>query len=164
MHAFYVVIETAVLVVLVKLASRLLIVAQELVGVTEGMIVNERQVDLSVRAGVRNNAILDQLNWLLDSIASAIKSAITARNQADKNLGVLAGNTEHLVQISNQSHLASDAIQVAMDNMHGSFVEVAVQIQRAADLAEDAVSAQTEGKNCSQNFAGWYCRLVAYLR
>ena len=146
MHGFYVVIETAVLVVLVKLVSRLLIVAQELVGVTENMIVNERQVDLSVRAGVRNNAILDQLNWLLDSIASAIRSALAARNQADKNLDVLAGNTEHLVQIANQSHSASDVIQVAMDNMHGSFVEVAAQIQRAADLAENAVSAQIEGK------------------
>ncbi len=146
MHAFYVVIETAVLVVLVKLVSRLLVVAQELVGVTKNMIVNERQVDLSVRASVRNNAILDQLNWLLDSISSTIKLAITARNQADQNLGELAGNTESLVKIANQSHNASDVIQVATDNMHGSFVEVAAQVQRAAELAEDAVNAQIEGK------------------
>lgn len=146
MHAFYVVIETAVLVILVTLASRLLVVAQELVGVTESMIVNEQRVDLSVRAKVRNNTILDHLNWLLDNIASAIKSAVVARNQADQNLGVLSSNTQHLVQIASQSHSASDVIQVAMDNMHRSFVEVAAQIQRAAVLAEDTVNAQVEGK------------------
>lgn len=146
MHAFYVVIETAVLVILVTLASRLLVVAQELVGVTENMIVSEQRVDLGVRATVRNNAILDHLNWLLESIASAIKSAVVARDQADQNLGVLADNTLHLVKIANQSHSASDVIQVAMDNMHSSFVEVAAQIQRAAVLAEDTVNAQVEGK------------------
>ncbi|HEY0894329.1 MAG TPA: hypothetical protein VGE32_14810, partial [Cellvibrio sp.] len=108
MHAFYVVIETAVLVILVTLASRLLVVAQELVGVTENMIVSEQRVDLGVRATVRNNAILDHLNWLLESIASAIKSAVVARDQADQNLGVLADNTLHLVKIANQSHSASD--------------------------------------------------------
>ena len=69
MHAFYVVIETAVLVILVTLASRLLVVAQELVDVTESMIVNEQRIDLGVRAKVRNNPILDHLNWLLESIA-----------------------------------------------------------------------------------------------
>jgi methyl-accepting chemotaxis protein len=146
MHAFYVVIETAVLVVLVTLASRLLVVAQELVGVTESMIVNEQRIDLGVRAKVRNNAILDRLNWLLESIASAIKSAVVARDQADQNLGILADNTQNLVQIANRSHSASDVIQVAMDNMHSSFVEVAAQIQRAAVLAEDTVNAQVEGK------------------
>lgn len=146
MHAFYVVIETAVLVILVTLASRLLLVAQELVGITENMIVNDQKVDLSVRSTVRNNAILDHLNWLLDNIATAIKSAVMARDQADQNMGVLFGNTQHLVQLANQSHSASDVIQVAMDNMHGSFVEVAAQIQRAAVLAEDTVKAQVEGK------------------
>lgn len=146
MHAFYVVIETAVLIVLVTLASRLLVVAQELVGVTESMIVNEQRIDLGVRAKVRNNAILDHLNWLLESIASAIKSAVVARDQADQNIGVLADNTQHLVQIANRSHSASDVIQVAMDNMHNSFVGVAAQIQRAAVLAEDTVNAQVEGK------------------
>lgn len=146
MHAFYVVIETAVLVVLVTLASRLLVVAQELVGVTESMIVNEQRIDLGVRAKVRNNPILDHLNWLLESIARAIKSAVMARDQADQNLGVLANNTQHLVQIANRSHSASDVIQVAMDNMHNSFVEVAAQIQRAAVLAEDTVNAQVDGK------------------
>ena len=146
MHAFYVVIETAVLVVLAKLASRLLIVAQELVSVTENMIVNEHRIDLTVRTEVSNNAILDRFNWLLDGIASAIKSALVARHQADQNLGKLADNTQNLVQIASQSHSASDIIQVAMDNMHQSFVEVAAQIQRAAVLAEDTVNAQAEGK------------------
>ncbi|HSX50251.1 MAG TPA: hypothetical protein VLF09_04805 [Cellvibrio sp.] len=93
MHAFYVVIETSVLVILVRLASRLLVVAQELVGITETMTVSPRKIDLSVRAKVRNNAILDQFNWLLESIASAIRSAVQAQAQTDQSLGLLANNT-----------------------------------------------------------------------
>ncbi len=146
MHAFYVVIETSVLVILVRLASRLLVVAQELVGITETMTVSPRKIDLSVRAKVRNNAILDQLNWLLESIASAIRPAVQAQAQTDQSLGLLANNTEHLVKIANKSHSAADVIQVAMDNMHQSFVGVAAQIQRAAVLTEDTVAAQREGK------------------
>jgi methyl-accepting chemotaxis protein len=146
MHAFYVVIETSVLVILVTLAGRLLVVAQEVVGVTEGMIVSQQKVDLQVRATVRNNAILDNLNWLLDSIATAIKSAVTAGAQADQKLDLLANNSHHLVQIANQSHSASDDIRIAMDNMHSSFIGVATQIQRAAALAEETVSAQSDGK------------------
>lgn len=151
MHAFYVVIETAVLVVLVRLASRLLVVAQELVGVTEAMIVDQGHIDLSVRARVHNNAILDHLNWLLDSIARAIKSAAAAQQEADKNLGGLAGNSRHLVAIADKSHDASEVIRIAMDNMHQSFVDVAGRIQRAAVLAEDTAHAQVEGKVAVKN-------------
>lgn len=146
MHAFYVVIETAVLIVLVRLASRLLVVAQELVGVTEAMIVSEQRIDLGVRAKVRNNAILDHLNWLLDSISGAIRSALGAQAQADQNLGSLTTNTQQLVTMAGQSSSAADVIQVAMDNLHQSFVGVAAQIQRAAVLVEDTVAAQREGK------------------
>lgn len=151
MHAFYVVIETAVLMVLVRLASRLLIVAQELVAVTEAMIVDERHVDLGIRAQGHNNAILDHLNWLLDNIARAIKSAVTAQEQADANIGGLAGNSRHLVLIAGKSHDASEVIRVATDNMHRSFVAVADKIQRAAVLADDTATAQAEGKVAVKN-------------
>ena len=146
MHAFYVVIETAVLIVLVRLASRLLVVARELVGVTEAMIVSEQRIDLSVRAKVRNNAILDHLNWLLDGISGAIRSALGAQEQADQNLGALTDNTQQLVKMASQSSSAADVIQIAVDNMHQSFVSVAAQVQRAAVLVEDTVAAQREGK------------------
>lgn len=147
MHAFYVVIETVVLIVLVRLASRLLVVAKELVGVTEAMVVERQQIDLTVRSKVLNNTILDRLNWLLDCISNAIHSALRAQSQADQNLGVLTINTQQLVNMAGQSSVAADAIQVAMDNMHQSFVEVAAQIQRAAVLVEDTVVAQREGKS-----------------
>src|SRR5690606_13462211 len=64
MHAFYVVIETAILIVLVRLVSRLLMVAQELVMVTESMVADGSQIDLSVRANTPKNSILNHLNWL----------------------------------------------------------------------------------------------------
>lgn len=146
MHAFYVVIETAVLVVLVRLASRLLIVAHELVEVTETMVVDDSRIDLGVRSRARNNAILDRLNWLLESIAQAVRSALSAQDEADKNLSVLAANAGELVNMAGQSRRGAEVIRHGMDNMHQSFVEVAAQIQRAAVLTEETVHAQREGQ------------------
>lgn len=146
MHAFYVVIETAVLVVLVRLASRLLVVARELVDVTETMVVDDTRIDLNVRSHARNNAILDRLNWLLEAIAQAVRSALSAQEEADKNLSVLAANTDELVVMAGQSCHGAEVIRLAMDNMHVSFVEVAAKIQRAAVLTEDTVHAQREGQ------------------
>ncbi len=146
MHAFYVVIETAVLVVLVRLASRLLVVARELVDVTETMIVDDRHIDLSVRSRAHNNAILDHLNWLLDAISGAVRSALSAQEEADKNMNVLVANAGELVNMAGESRSAAEVISHAMDNMHQSFVAVAAQIQRAAVLTEDTVYAQHEGQ------------------
>lgn len=146
MHAFYVVIETVVLVVLVRLASRLLVVARELVEVTETMVVNDTRIDLNVRSRARNNAILDRLNWLLEAIAQAVRSALSAHDEADKNLSVLAANTDELVSMAGQSRHGAEVIRHAVVNMHESFVEVAVKIQRAAMLTEETVHAQREGQ------------------
>nr|WP_324259975.1 methyl-accepting chemotaxis protein [Cellvibrio fontiphilus] len=146
MHAFYVVIETVILVILVRLASRLLVVAQELVVVTETMIVDDQHINLGVRSQARNNAILDHLNWLLEAIATAVRSAFRAQQEADNNLGVFASNTGELVNISGQSHRSAEMIRQAMDDMHDSFVAVAAQIQRAAVLTDETVSAQREGQ------------------
>jgi methyl-accepting chemotaxis protein len=146
MHAFYVVIETVVLVVLVRLASRLLVVSRELVEVTETMVIDDTRIDLNVRSRTRNNAILDRLNWLLEAIANAVRSALSAQDEADKNLNVLASNTGELVTMAGQSHHSADVIRHAVVNMHESFVEVADKIQRAAVLTEEAVHAQREGQ------------------
>lgn len=60
---------------------------------------------------------------------------------------MLTSNTQQLVTMAGQSSMAADAIQVAMDNIHQSFVGVAAQIQRAAVLVEDTVAAQREGQS-----------------
>ena len=146
MHAFYVVIETVVLVVLVRLASRLLVVAQKLVAVTESMVTTDDHIDLSVRSHADSNAILARLDWLLDAIAQAVGSALSAQTETGKNITVLSINTDELVSVAEQSSHAAEVIRHAMDNMHLSFVDVAAQIQRAAVLTEDTVHAQQEGQ------------------
>ncbi len=147
LHAFYVVIETVILALLVRLANRLLVVAQELVTVTGAMITENGFIDLNVRSGVEKNAILDQLNWLLDTIAKTIQSAAAAQSEADRNLGGIATNSGHLAQIAGKSRDASDVIKVATNTMHHSFLEVAQKIQRATSLVSQTVDAQTEGKS-----------------
>lgn len=146
MHAFYVVIETAVLVVLVRLASRLLVVAQELVKVTEAMIGTGQHIDLSIRSQARRNAILSHFNCLLDHIASALKSALSAQSEADKNLEVISDGSQQLVVIARETRQGAESIRVAMENMHHTFVAMAEQIQWAARLVEESAQAQEEGR------------------
>lgn len=146
MHAAYVVLETAVLVVLVKLASRLLLVAQELVNVTETMIIDTHHINLNVRAKNNNNAILESLNWLLDNLQTAIHSAVSAQRQANEDLQVLISTSGHLVENAHNTRNSAEVIRTSMDNMHQSFIEVARQVQRAAELVEETVQAQVQGK------------------
>jgi methyl-accepting chemotaxis protein len=151
MHAFYVVIETAILIVLVRLVSRLLMVAQELVMVTESMVADGSQIDLSVRANTPKNSILNHLNWLFDSIQATVKSAISAQDEAHRGLTSLSGNSEHLVQIADKSHSSADNIRDEMCNMHKMLIDVATQIQRAGELVEDTVAAQADGTSAVQS-------------
>lgn len=58
LHGLYVVIETIVLLVLVGITYKLLVVARELVSVTEKMTVNSEHIDLSVRARAGSNDVL----------------------------------------------------------------------------------------------------------
>jgi methyl-accepting chemotaxis protein len=146
MHAAYVVLETAVLVVLVNLASRLLVVAQELVNVTEAMAQDNQHINLNVRAKNTNNDILDNLNWLLDNLQTAIESAVSAQQAANEDLNVLISNSGHLVENAHNTRNSAEVIRNSMDNMHESFIEVARQVQRAAELVEETVQAQIQGK------------------
>ncbi|WP_223144895.1 methyl-accepting chemotaxis protein [Teredinibacter waterburyi] len=146
LHAFYVVIETIVLVIMVNLVQRLLSVSQELVRLTETMILDEKHINIHARANASDNAILGRLNWLFDGISGVITMALSAQKQADKSMAALTTNTSHLVEIANQSRRSAAEITQSMDNMHGSFVGVSSQIQRAAFLAEETANAQNTGK------------------
>lgn len=146
MHAAYVVLETAVLVVLVKLASRLLVVAQELVNVTENMIVDDNHINLNVRPKNTKNAILNHLSWLLDALQSAISTAVSAQHEAHDDLKILINNSKHLEANAQGTRNSAENIRMSMDHMHESFVAVAQQVQRAAELVEETVKAQNQGK------------------
>jgi len=146
MHAFYVIIETAVLMVLVKLASRLLVVAQEVVQLTETMTEKSPKINLKARTNASKNEILEKLNWLMESIHQAIDSALLAQSHTDNNMHSLAGNSTQLVNIAGEMHKSADVIGTSIDNMHKSFIQVAQQTHRAADLAKDTAKAQAEGK------------------
>ncbi len=146
LHAFYVVVETTVLIIMVNLARKLLIVASEVVKVTEKMKSNDDHIDLSVRAKYRGNEILEHFNWLLDRIENAVRTAVSAQKEADTTMNDLASNSTELMQISDQTRSSIDVIHSSMDNIHDSFLDVAKQTQRAAELASETATAQRQGE------------------
>lgn len=146
LHAFYVVVETTVLVIMVTLARKLLMVATEVVKVTEKMKGSGERIDLTVRARHRGNDILEHFNWLLDRIEEAVKSAVTAQQEADTTMRNLTENSQELVEISDKTCTSIDLIHGSMDDIHESFLDVAKQTQRAADLATETSAAQKLGE------------------
>lgn len=145
-HAFYVVVETGVLLVLVSLAVRLLKVAQELVQVIETMTGDPQHLDLTARAEHADNDILSKLNWLLQSMESAMKSAVSAQQNSHQNMSDINHNSQALSDIGDSLHNSVVVISDSMDAMHQSFVEVAAQTQRAAEQTRETALAQEEGK------------------
>lgn len=146
LHAFYVVVETTVLVIMVNLARKLLVVASEIVKVTEKMKGDGEHIDLTTRARHRGNDILEHFNWLLDTIEEAVKSAVSAQKEADTTMGNLTDNSQELVEISEKTCSSIGLIDGSMDDIHESFLDVAKQTQRAADLAAETAKAQKQGK------------------
>lgn len=147
MHAMYVVIETGILLILMRLLKRMLRASQELVRVTTTMLgEDDATIDLSVRADATGNPILAQLNWVLEALHSAIMAAQKAYKSADENLEHLNHNSADVVALSAQSQSAIDQMRGAMQDMNESFIAVSEQTQRAATLADETTSAQKEGQ------------------
>jgi len=146
LHGFYVVVETTLLIIMVNLARKLLMVATEVVKVTEKMKGDGERIDLTIRASHKDNDILENFNWLLDRIEEAVKSAVSAQQEADITMRNLTSNSQELVGISDKTCSSIDLIHGSMDEIHESFLDVAKQTQRAADLATETANAQKQGE------------------
>lgn len=147
MHALYVVIETGILLVLMRLARLMLHASQELVRVTSTMLGDdESTIDLTIRADAATNPLLAQLNWVLESLYAAIKAAQEAYTVASENLEHLNHNSADVVALSAQSQAAIEQMRGAMEDMNESFIAVSQQTQRAATLADETAQAQHEGQ------------------
>lgn len=147
MHACYVVFETTVLVFMVHLASSLLQVSLELVGITQNMNRDGDKIDLNVRATATNNTVLAKLNWVLDSISSAVLFAHQSQQENSEKLSKMIENSQEAVDISIEYRNSADIIHNAITGIHSSFTKVGEQTQRAAGLIGEVVEAQGQGSD-----------------
>jgi len=145
-HAFYVVLETALLVALVYLVKPLLQVAVETLGVTRAMSLDDQSIDLKARTNSQNNPVLEQLNWVLTGIHEVTEQAKGNYQRSRDHLMTLKENFSQNHATAEQNHRSVQQIDQAMQDMNASFASVAEQTQRAATLAADAQSAQNEAQ------------------
>lgn len=146
LHAFYVVIETALLVALVILCRPLLQMAQEVITLTQKMVGDDDRIDLTQRTAADRNPILEQLNWVLSQFHDVTVGAKERYEESRKHLKVLQDNTDSIYDSAENSHDAITSIDQAMRDMNASFAEVAAQTQQAATLATDALATESEGR------------------
>ena len=145
LHGLYVVIETIVLLVLVGITYKLLVVARELVSVTEKMTVNSEHIDLSVRARAGNNDVLQHFNWLLENIANTVGVAQSAKENSLASLSSMKSASEQLRLHSDQSAQASTVIGVATQDVYGAFRAMSMQIDNAAQTINHIVTTKNQG-------------------
>lgn len=108
-HAFYVVVESAVLISLITLTSSLLSVSQVLLQTLQNIKQDERILDLTVRVDAKRgrNSLMKLLDSVLNGMETAISQVKRAGSHTKEVLQEVETNTQQLL------HQASDNEQVA---------------------------------------------------
>lgn len=106
MHAFYVVIESALLIYLLVLATNLLTVSQILLKTLQEIRKDENSLDLSVRVDdIRGrNSLMKLLDSILGSMDSTIKQVQTAQSHTGSVLDNVSMDAEQLLGFAANNH------------------------------------------------------------
>ncbi len=106
MHAFYVVIESAVLIYLLILATNLLTVSQSLLQTLQAIRKDPQRLDLSVRVDSKQgrNALMKLLDSLLEGMDGTINQVQMAQNHTSQILNNVTTDTQQLLSFAAQNH------------------------------------------------------------
>ncbi len=145
LHAFYVVVETAVLIFLAGYVSPLLTTARELISVTNNVI-GENEIRLTARADAQGNPILAQFNSFLERLETTITSVRQAyRTEQGDSSGVqlLRASCHNVVDLSSQSQDEIRLLGDSVDQLNQLNEQVVSHSQKATDEAGKAFEQQT---------------------
>lgn len=106
MHAFYVVIESAVLIYLLILAANLLTVSQTLLETLQAIRKDPQRLDLSVRVDGKtgHNALMRLLDALLEGMDGTIHQVQTAQKHTSQVLHNMTTDTQQLLGCAAENH------------------------------------------------------------
>lgn len=147
-HAFYVVIESALLVYLVNISRNLLRVSQGLWTSLESMQLTDGRLDLTARADVRktSNPLLATLDRVLSSIERTLQSTIQAEIHASEVLHDVDHNTSQLVENSQHNQSAASSMRASLSELSASFVNVNHAIEQTVEVIASTTHSQSRGE------------------
>ncbi|CDZ94809.1 methyl-accepting chemotaxis protein [Pseudomonas saudiphocaensis] len=115
-HAFYVVVESAILVSLINLTSNLLTVSQLLLDTLQRIKKDEHVLDLTVRVdGKRGrNSLMKLFDSVLHAMESTISQARGASSHTNQILAEAKGDTRQLVDQANENERVAASMGQAL--------------------------------------------------
>ena len=143
LHAFFVVVESAVLIFISRQSLREAQVGQELFDTTEALLTSDGKIVLNKRCNDMNSRVISGFNTVLNNLQQTISTIDNASVSLKQDAEQLQLEGKSLSESMLQKLSEVDRIAAATEQMSLSIREVSelsVQVLEAAQLAEDAAS------------------------
>lgn len=154
-HAFYVVVESAVLIYMISFASHLLNVSQHLLTTLSAINAGDNSLDLTVRVDEkhRSNPLLALFDQVLASMELALQRTLQAERdstvilqQASQEAQRLTSHADSNQSAAIQIHHSLTSISHVSDTVHHAIDETVTAIRQAAERQQASTETITQSE------------------
>lgn len=147
LHAIYVVIEAAVLIVIAHKSLREAVVAQSFINLSADLVNDDRQVVLTKRLPDLDETLVTEFNGALDAIHNSIKTLGSSILQNRESADALKTKATQLTEGIKNQHSETAAIATATEQMSMSIKETQGRSQDIASNSSVARKQAEEGQH-----------------
>ena len=145
-HAAYVVIEAAVLVIICRSSFKEAKVSQAFYDLTKAMVSDNGQIVLNRRCPHTGSRVTEQFNAALDQIQQAMRGIEHATRQTREDARQLLSDGEQLSASMQEKLKEVERIAASTEEMSTSILQTSDMAQQANDASADASISVTKGK------------------
>ena len=145
-HATYVVIEAAVLVIICRASFRDAQISQAFFDLTRAMVASNGQIILDKRCPDFGIVVTDHFNMALDRMQHAMRSIESATRQTRQYANQLLTDGEDLSQSMRDKLKEVERIATATEQMSANIEQTSAMAQEANDASAEASDSVNQGK------------------
>lgn len=147
LHAFYVVIESAVLIYLLVLAANLLTVSQSLLQTLQAIRKDPHRLDLSVRVDNKKgqNSLMKLLDSLLEGMDGTINQVQTAQEHTGQVLNDITTDTQQLLSFAANNHQDAQQMHQTLTRNLEYFANEKDALAKTVELINQVTEQQSSG-------------------
>lgn len=147
LHAFYVVVESTLLIYLLVLATNLLTVSQLLLRTLQTIKKDDHALDLSVRVddSKGRNSLMKLLDDLLNSMDSTISQVQTAQEHTNQVLNNVTADTQQLLGYATDNHQGAQQMHQTLELNLEYFANEKDALLKTVDLINQVTAQQSSG-------------------
>lgn len=147
LHAFYVVIESTLLIYLLVLAANLLTASQALLQALQAIRKDDTSLDLSVRVNVagKSNSLMRLLDSILSSMDSTIRQVQTAQTHTGEVLSNVSSDAEQLLGYAANNHQGAQQMHETLTRNLEYFGNEKIALAKTVELINQVTEQQSAG-------------------